>query len=207
MNDRQNSVFDLDEKDSTDDKSDIIDSDLSDDYEFRKSLYALDGSEESDVERLVANATDEIKASRVADRLEREQAGTIAKQAFKQVYDEDFDLDSPPESLDRYERIITLRRLEEAAIRNSKFESEILQKRNHDLPNTEHAIQCVSIMETYGELAENNLARVASATVSVPEVRKAAADALERVREDAKEQPSMSLREALAAWLRPGGES
>lgn len=181
---------------------------LSDNYEFTEvPEYGFDNTK-TDVNRLVDNARDEIKASRVADTLEREQAGNRAKQALKQLYDDDFDFDNPPDSLDRYERMIALRRLEEAAIYNGKFESEWFEDRElHDLPNVDHAVNVVSIMKTYGELAEHNLARLTSSTVAVPEVREAAADALHDIRSETQQPSHDSLRAALAAWLRPGDDA
>jgi hypothetical protein len=181
---------------------------LIDDYEFHEARTLYDVQAETQVERLVNEARDEIKANQVADTLERERAGNRAKQALKQLYDDDFDFDNPPDSLDRYERTIALRRLEEAAIYNGKFESEWFEERElHDLPNIEHAVNVVSIMKTYGELAEHNLARVTSSTIVEPEVREAAADALHEIRSDAQQQSHDTLREALAAWLHPGGDS
>jgi len=180
---------------------------LKDDYEFREAGTLYGREMQTQVERLVDNARDEIKATQVADTLEREQAGNRAKQALKQLYDDDFDFDNPPDSLDRYERTIALRRLEEAAIYNGKFESEWFDERElHDLPNVEHAVNVVSIMKTYGELAEHNLARVTSSTIVKPEVREAAADALHEIRSDAQQQSQDSLRAALAAWLHPGDD-
>jgi len=192
----------------SDDGCDESSDGLKDDYEFHEAGTLYDTQRQTQVERLVDNARDEIKANQVADTLEREQAGNRAKQALKQLYDDDFDFDNPPDSLDRYERTIALRRLEEAAIYNGKFESEWFEERElHDLPNIEHAVNVVSIMKTYGELAEHNLARVTSSTIVEPEVREAAADALHEIRSDAQQQSHDTLREALAAWLHPGGDS
>jgi len=157
------------------------------------------------VDELVAGAKCKVDANDAAEVLERRQAGNQAKAALKELYDDDFDFDSPPESLDRYERVLTLRELEHAAISNGRRKHLLAdQDGAQDIPDVEHAVHVVSIMETYGELAEHNLARVAGATVARSEVREAAAASLESVRGEAQSKSHDSLREALAAWLRPG---
>jgi len=196
------SIFDDDSDESDDETTGLVDAPLDDDRDYA-SVYEFDDT--THVGRLLEQAKDEVHAADAAETLQRTQAGHQAKAALKELYDDDFDFDAPPDSLDRYERVLALREMEHAAISNARRESEIADEFDtHDLPNVQHAVQVVSIMESYGELAEHNLARVAGATVARAEVREAAAASLKLIRKGAATDSHDSIREALAAWLRPG---
>lgn len=155
---------------------------------------------------LVSRAKPDVRAENAAFSLERTQARNHAEAALRELFDDDFDLENAPDSLNRYEKLIALRRLERAAVKNGQRRDEDVG----DLPNVDHAVHVVSIMKTYGELAEHNLARVAGATRTKHEVREAAAEALSEIRQDTQEPERGSIAavlDALAERLRPGDSS
>lgn len=155
---------------------------------------------------LISRAKPDVQSENAAFTLERTQARNHAEAALRELFDDDLDLENPPDSLNRYEKLIALRRLERAAVKNGQRRDEDVG----DLPNVEHAVHVVSIMRTYGELAEHNLARVAGATRTEHEVREAAAEALSEIRQNTQEPERGSIAavlDALAERLRPGDSS
>jgi len=155
---------------------------------------------------LIMRAKPDVESENAAFTLERTQARNHAEAALRELFDDDFDLENPPDSLNRYEKLIALRRLERAAVKNGQRRDEDVG----DLPNVDHAVHVVSIMKTYGELAEHNLARVAGATRTKRQVREAAAEALSEIRQSTEEPERGSIAavlDALADRLRPGDSS
>jgi len=180
------------------------DADVKRTTEFEPSRVAYDSTERR-LQNLVKEAEVKLTAREATTALERSKAREVAKEALKEHYSDDFDLDDPPESLDRFETMITLRRLERAVVENGKAESEWPEDVDlGGLPDVELAVEMVRTMQSYGELAEPHLARLGGATVCDAEVRKEATAALKELRDENRTSHD-SLREALAAWIRPGG--
>jgi len=157
------------------------------------------------LDEVIKEGENTVRADELIETLERKQESNRAKDAIEKLYGDDFDFTNPPDSLDRYEKMLALRRMEEAVISNGRIDSELPDTAPADLPNVEHAIAVIEIMKTYDGLAENNLAKITAATVARAEVRKAAADALSEIRGNGLEDEPLSLRQSLAAWIRPGG--
>jgi hypothetical protein len=164
----------------------------------------LDGQEPDSVrERLLSETAGVISAEEALGALDDQRVKNTAKRELKHLYGDDFDLSNAPESIDRYEQTLALARLERAAVNMGARPSERREVES-DEPRVEQAVLVIEQMKTYGELSEPYLANIARGNVQVMAVREAAVEALSEIREEKKPSHN-SLREALAAWLRPGG--
>ena len=115
-----------------------------------------------------------------------------AEDTLEELYDDEFPIDDPPDSFERFEAemsVVNLRR----GIGQLNFRDEITD------PEIELAKQSIELMASYGQLAEVHMGAVVAFEDIPMEVRQKAAAELESVREENTE--SLSLREALARWL------
>lgn len=156
-----------------------------------------------ELRRLMQEGEAKLGAPGILHRLGDQRVRQTAKGELRELYGDDFDIDQPPESLDRYEKTLAVERLAKAVVNMGSRPSE-RHENESDEPHIEQAVRTIAQMKTYGELAEPHLAHLADSSVMVMPVRKAAVDALADLR-DQQEPSHGSLREALAAWLRPGG--
>ena len=157
----------------------------------------------TELERLISESEELSDARGALRRLNDQRVRQTAKEELRELYGDDFDIDDAPDSLGRYEKTLALERLRNAVVNMGSRPSERHEKES-DEPRVEQAIKTVEQMKSYGELAEPHLAHLADAPVMVMPVREAAVDALADVRGE-HDTSHDSLREALAAWLRPGG--
>lgn len=113
-----------------------------------------------------------------------------AKEALEELYKNEFPIDDPPESFDRYESELALRHLRGSVV--SMF--------NHadDDEYVKEAKQRIDVMATYGSLAESHIAALTD--VQHSEVRTYATDTLGELRTERTE--SKSLTAAIRDWWR-----
>jgi hypothetical protein len=154
--------------------------------------------------RLLSETAGVIKSEKALAALDNQRVKRTAKRELRELYGPDFDPADAPESIDRYEEMLALRNLEHAAVEMGTRPGEGVEVES-DYPHTERAIAVIQQMKSYGEVAEPYLAHVVRASAAVMPVREAAVDALADLR-DQQEPSHDSLRAALAAWLRPGGD-
>jgi len=145
-----------------------------------------------------------VVARGILPRLDDQRVRNTAKSQLRELYGDDFDIDQAPASIDRYEKTLAVERLSKAVVNMGSRPSE-RHENESDEPHVDQAIKTIAQMKTYGEVAEPHLAHLADSSVMVMPVREAAVDALADLR-DQQEPTHDSLREALAAWLRPGGD-
>jgi len=185
------------------------DDDDGDEPHFDSQLHEmnLDPSRQTatatELERLISEGKVRLEAPAVLHRLDDQRVRQKAKDELRELYGDDFDIDHAPESLDRYEKTLTVERLRKAVLNMATAPSERHEKESNTA-HVEQAIKTIDQMKTYGELAEPHLAHLADSPVMVMPVREAAVDALADVR-GGHGTSHDSLRGALAAWLRPGG--
>jgi len=144
---------------------------------------------------------EQIRYEKALASLNSERVKKTAKTELAELYGSDFVTSDAPESIDRYEKILALRSLERAAVTMGTMQSERRESMSEE-PQTDQAISVIEQMKAYGAVAEPYLAHIVRAEVAVIPVREAAVEALGELRE--QEEPSHSLREALAALIRPG---
>jgi len=154
-------------------------------------------------ERLLSESIGTIQVEKARARLEDERVKKTAKKELQQLYGDDFDLSDAPNSIDRYEKTLALERLRDAVVDMGKIPSERPDALS-DEPQIDQAIATIEQMKTYGPLAEPHLADISRANIATMEVREAAITALEEIR-DGQQNSHDNLREAIAAWIRPGG--
>jgi hypothetical protein len=151
-----------------------------------------------------------------------------AKEALEEVFENDFPINDPPESWERYETEVTLRHLRQGIVdmlapevsreqhihydgeQDSEVVAEMAELPHQDVDvakavveaRVEQAKQRIDVMATYGEVAEPHLAALTYSNMH-SEVRAYATEALAKVREE--KQSSKSLSETIRDWFRGGG--
>lgn len=167
----------------------------------------------------------------IVDELrERHAYGEIAakehaKEALEELYHNEFPIEDPPDSYERYEAEAAVRALRvsveslenvwgdtttyvippEGGVRETEV-SEMPDRDDIHEAVTKHHIKIakdtIDVMETYGQLAEPHIAALAQRGLP-SEVREYAIESLADLREGKRNEPekSLSLREAIGRWL------
>ena len=152
-----------------------------------------------DKEVLRQRAIEEQKEENIRESGKRQsQVKTSAREALEELYDDEFSLDNPPDSYERFESEMAVRNLrtsvERITLDPDGYGHEATDRR------IEAAINTIDVMGTYGQVAEQHLA-VLSRMDLPEEVYSHAIDTLADVREREQEPPT--IREAIARWLSP----
>jgi len=155
--------------------------------------------EVEDEEALRRRAIEERQEQNIRESGKRQsQIKTSSREALEELYDEEFSLDNPPDSYERFESEMAVRKLrtsvERITLDADGWGHEATDRR------IEAAINTIDVMGTYGQVAEQHLA--ALCRMDLPEqVYSHAIDTLAEVREEEQEPPT--IREAIARWLSP----
>jgi hypothetical protein len=150
-----------------------------------------------------------------------------AKEALEQLYSNEFPIDDPPESFERYEAEMAVRALRNSvadlahqhgdttvvvadiddgddigdAVVSEWPDEDSLYEEQITQHRIEIAKSSIDVMKTYGKVAEPHIAALARRGLP-SEVREYAVETLAEIRGE-QEQESVSLREALGRWLLP----
>lgn len=150
-----------------------------------------------------------------------------AKEALEEIFENDFPINDPPESWERYEAEVTLRHLRQSIVdmfAPAVEREQTIQINLADRPDAvediigesvevevkqpltdagiEESKSRIDVMATYGQLAEPHIAALTYYKIP-PRVRSYATEALAEIREETQE--SKSLSETIRDWFRGGG--
>jgi hypothetical protein len=184
-------------------------------------LSALHTSPQERVEELDAKLElDErrVESHDVEDELATERARQILRDDIEKLYHNDLDIDNPPDSIEAFERRVTLRKLASTAMRFGSEGMVLLRVDDLSAIQTEsieafledrgspvepaRAKKAIDRMATYGQPAEQFLAAVADGDSVQPEIAEYALDALAELQE--REEEPDGLVDALRSWWSGG---